>query len=113
MSNAKFAVVQLIGGQYETFCHDPITVKYTTMRGLMQRAAKLRNEHATFGDNFAGWIMPDVIISLGATKRIEFQNFYGWQTAVIPEKYEDTEYGCAINHACHDARENGGYLVAE
>jgi hypothetical protein len=49
-------------GQYETTAIK-VTVKHNTERGLARRINQLRNEYATFGDNFAGWIKADVAIA--------------------------------------------------
>ena len=49
-------------GQYETSACI-IEVNHKTERGLMRRAKQLRNEHAVYGDNWAGWIDADVAIA--------------------------------------------------
>ena len=49
-------------GQYESSAK-VITVRHSTERGLMRRARQLSNEHAVYGDNWAGWIKACVAIA--------------------------------------------------
>ena len=49
-------------GQYETAA-TVITVRHRTERGLMRRAKQLSNEHAVYGDNWAGWVPARVAIA--------------------------------------------------
>ena len=49
-------------GQYET-CAITIVVNHKTERGLMRRARQLSREHATYGDNWSGWINANVAIA--------------------------------------------------
>jgi hypothetical protein len=109
-ASKQTAIVQLIGGQYETYVHAPVTVKFTTRAGLLRRMGQLRKENATYGDNFAGWIEPLAIASLGETQEVEVNNFYGSQTAVIPASYKDED---CLSMVCHDAQEYNGYLICE
>jgi len=48
-------------GQYETAAI-VVTVNHKTWRGLLRRIKQLENEHAVFGDNFAGWIKAQVAL---------------------------------------------------
>jgi len=49
-------------GQYETAA-SIVTVRHTTETGLMRRARQLSNEHAIYGDNWAGWLPAQIAIA--------------------------------------------------
>lgn len=49
-------------GQYETSAIT-VTVRHATDRGLMRRVRQLSDEHAVYGDNWAGWINARVAIA--------------------------------------------------
>jgi len=49
-------------GQYETAAEE-ITVDHKSWRGLRRRISQLQKDHATFGDNFAGWIPARVALA--------------------------------------------------
>ena len=57
-------------GQYET-CAIIVTVNHKTWGGLCRRITQLENEHATYGDNWAGWIKASVAL---ADERDEWGN---------------------------------------
>jgi hypothetical protein len=49
-------------GQYETAA-SVVVVRHTTEAGLMRRARQLSQQHAVYGDNWAGWIPANVAIA--------------------------------------------------
>ena len=49
-------------GQYETAA-TRVVVNHKTWRGLCRRITQLENEHATHGDNHAGWIKAAVALA--------------------------------------------------
>lgn len=49
-------------GQYEQ-SSEVVIVNYTTIDGLNRRITQLRNEHAVYGDNWAGWLKASVAIA--------------------------------------------------
>jgi len=49
-------------GQYETTSIQVI-VKHKTRSELLRRARQLSREHATYGDNFQGWIYARIAIA--------------------------------------------------
>ena len=49
-------------GQYETVAYTE-TVKHTTKRGLWRRIRQLSRQHATYGDNWTGWIPANIAIA--------------------------------------------------
>ena len=49
-------------GQYEgATCS--VVVDHKTERGLLRRARQLSREHATYGDNWAGWIPAQIAVA--------------------------------------------------
>ena len=59
MKESKKIDLVVSSGQYETAA-EIVTVRYTTKRGLNRRITQLKNEHAVYGDNWAGWIPAQV-----------------------------------------------------
>ena len=49
-------------GQYEQSAK-VVEVTYTTLHGLRKRITQLRNEHAVYGDNWAGWIKARIAVA--------------------------------------------------
>jgi len=64
MSKKKTTATKLVvqSGQYEQVAK-VVTVRHTTMRGLMRRARQLSRQHAVYGDNWAGWINAQIAIA--------------------------------------------------
>lgn len=58
----NYCDVVVQNGQYEENCC-VVKVSYTTRRGLIRRLKQLREKHAVYGDNWAGWINASVVIA--------------------------------------------------
>lgn len=61
MKRTKTTLI-ISAGQYECAAIK-VVVRHATEAGLMRRARQLSREHATFGDNWAGWINASVAIA--------------------------------------------------
>jgi hypothetical protein len=49
-------------GQYEQAAIR-VTVNHKTWRGLCRRITQLENQYSVYGDNWAGWIKPNVALA--------------------------------------------------
>ncbi len=62
MKQSKKITLIAQSGQYEQAAVK-VVVKCTTQAGLNRRINQLRDEHAVYGDNWAGWIKADIAIA--------------------------------------------------